>query len=226
MRRSLFLVQSLVTKNLRLKLTSVLLATLLWAAINAEPHSVVVFKVPLQYRNYPKGVEVMGDTTNSVDVRLTASSRVVRRLDPSDITVLVDLSEWSLGEHVYTLTEQNVQVPYGVRIARITPNKVTLTFERIGEKRVPVRARIVGEAAKGFKVEAVTCTPSAVEVTGPQGRIRPIEFVSTENIDVTGQSGLLRAKVHANLEDPLVQLLKNEEILVEVTIAPLDSLLN
>ncbi len=226
MRHVLLPLRNLVTQNLRLKLTSIFLASLLWVAINDEPQSVVVFRVPLQYRNYPKGVEVTGDTMNSVDVGLTAPSPVVRRLDPADITVFIDLSDWSLGEHVYTLTAQNVQVPYGVKLTKISPNKVALTFERIREKSVPVRARIVGDVAAGFKVESVKCTPSAVLITGPQGRLKPIESVSTENIDVAGKSGPLRAKVHPKLEDPFVQLVKDEEVLVVVGIVPSQSPLN
>ena len=89
---------SILISNFHFKVISVLLACMLWGAINNEPQSVAVFKVPLIFRNYPRGTEVTGDTISALDVRVTASSGIIKRLDPGDISAFVDLSDWSLGE--------------------------------------------------------------------------------------------------------------------------------
>ena len=213
--------KNLAAVNWHLKLTSVLLASLLWVALNGEPQSVVVFRVPIEYRNYPKGIEVIGDNINSIDVRVTASSGIVKRLDPTEITAFIDFSDWSLGERIYPLSSQNVIVPYGVKIIRITPNQVKLNFQRIRNKMVEVRPNITGDLQKGYRVEGVQARPNLVRISGPEGHLRSTAYLSTESIDISGKTGPFRAKVHLTLDDPLIQLLEDPEIEAEISIGPM-----
>jgi YbbR domain-containing protein len=210
----------IITSNFHLKLTSVLLASLLWVALNGEPQSVLLFKVPLEYRNYPKGIEVMGDTVNSVDVRVTASSGIVKRIDSGDITAFIDLSDWSLGERTYPLSSRNVTVPYGVKIVRITPNQIKLNFQRIRNKTVEIRPKVVGEGLKGYRVAAVNCIPAVVRIFGPENRLRSISYLFTEPVDITGRAGHYQVRVHLSPDEPLVQLAEDPEITVDVSIVP------
>ncbi len=207
-----------LVSNFHLKVTSVLLASMLWGAINDEPQSVAVFKVPLIFRNYPRGIEVTGDTISTLDVRVTASSGIVKRLDTGDISAFVDLSDWSLGERTYPLSTQNVLVPYGVKIVRIIPNQIKLNFQRIRSKIVEIQPKLVGNLPSGCRLTAVVCRPSTVQIAGPEDRLKGISHLSTESIDITGQNGPYQAKVHLNLDDPLLQLAEDPEISVNITI--------
>ena len=134
--------KNLLLRNLQLKAVSLTLAVLLWIALNSEPKSEVGIKVPLEFRNSPKGVEVLGET-NSVDIRLSASSSVVKRIDASDVTASIDLSGWTPGERTYTLGGGNLTVPVGVAVTKITPNKIRLRFEPTERKIVRVHPRIL-----------------------------------------------------------------------------------
>ena len=81
--RYLVPIKDFFVTNFNLKLTSVSLALLLWVTINGEPKSEIKFRVPLEYRNLPKGIEVLDDTVNAIDVRLSASSSMIKRLEAS-----------------------------------------------------------------------------------------------------------------------------------------------
>jgi YbbR domain-containing protein len=210
----------IITSNFHLKLTSILLASLLWVALNGEPQSVLLFKVPLEYRNYPKGIEVMGDTVNIVDVRVTAPSGIVKRIDSGDIVAFIDLSDWSLGERTYPLSSHNVTAPYGVKIVRITPNQVKLNFQHIRNKTVEIRPKVVGEVLKGYKLATVNCSPAVVRISGPEERLRSISYLSTETVDVTGRTGQFQVKVHLSPDEPSLQLAEDPEITVDVSIVP------
>ena len=207
-----------VASNFHLKLTSVLLGCLLWVAINGEPQSVVDYKVPLELRKYPKGVEVTGETVSTLDVRVKATSGMVRRLDPSDISAFIDLGDWSLGEHIYSLSSQNVTVPYGVKIVRITPNQIKLNFQRIRNKMVEVQPSLSGDLPRDYRIESVVCHPSTVQISGPENRLKTISHLSTESIDISGHTRSYQAAVHLSQDDPLVQLTQDPEIIVDVTI--------
>jgi YbbR domain-containing protein len=216
----LLLAKNFFLRSFHLKLTSVLLALLLWIAINGEPQSAIVLKVPLEYRNYPKGIEVLGDTLNTVDVRLSASSSLIKRLDPADIAAVIDLSDWSLGERTYSITTDNIHLPHGATLTKITPNKVRLKFEPTRRKTVEIRPRITGKVAEGNRIDSVLSHPSEVEIEGPEGHLSAIDFVSTDSVDVSGRSDSYETRAHLYVEDQLVRFPKEQETTVELIIMP------
>src|SRR5258706_7630231 len=211
--------KNLLLRNLQLKAVSLTLAVLLWIALNGEPKSEVGLKVPLEFRNSPKGVEVLGET-NTVDIRLSASSSIVKRIDASEVTASVDLSEWTLGDRTYSLDASNLTVPFGVTIAKITPNKIRLRFEPTEHKVVRVHPRILGKLAEGHVVKEIVCQPDKAELEGPPSNLAGLESVSTDSLDISAKSSTFSARLHLYVEDPQVRLTADQETRVEVTIAP------
>jgi YbbR domain-containing protein len=221
--RYLVPIKDFFATNFHLKLTSVLLALLLWVTINGEPKSEIRFRVPLEYRNLPKGIEVLDDTVNAIDVRLTASSSMIKRLEATDITAAIDLSDWSYGEKTYSISAANIRIPYGVGVTKITPNKVRLRFEPTEHKTVPIRARAIGKAADGHRVNSISCQPSSAEIEGPEGHLSAVHFVSTDSIDISGRSESFIKRVNLFVEDPLLRLPKIQQTTVEITIVPMSA---
>ena len=213
-------IRNFFATNLHLKLTSVFLALLLWVTINGEPKSEIRFRVPLEYRNLPKGIEVLDDTVNTIDVRLSASSSMIKRLESSDITAAIDLSDWSYGEKTYSISANNIRIPYGVGVTKITPSKVRLRFEPTGHKTVPIRARAIGRTADGHRVDLISCEPSSAEIEGPEGHLSAVHFVSTDSIDISGRSEGFVKRVNLFVEDPLLRLSKIQQTDVEMRIVP------
>ena len=211
--------RNLLLRNLQLKVVSLSLAVLLWVALNVEPKSEIGLKVPLEFRNSPQGVEVLGET-NTVDIRLRASSSIVKRIDASDVTASIDLSEWTQGERTYSLGENNLTVPIGVAVTKITPNKIRLRFETTKRKIVKVNPRILGKPADGHVVTAIVCQPDKAELEGPASHLTALESVSTDSLDISGRSSTFSARLHLYIEDPLVRLAADQETQVEVTIVP------
>jgi YbbR domain-containing protein len=206
--------------NFHLKLTSFFLALLLWVTINGEPKSEIRFRVPLEYRNLPKGIEVLDDTVNAIDVRLSASSSMIKRLEASDITAAIDLSDWSYGEKTYSISAANIRIPYGVGVTKITPSKVRLRFEPTQHKAVPIRARAIGKAADGHRVTSISCNPSSAEIEGPEGHLSAVHFVSTDSIDINGRSESFVKRVNLFVEDALLRLSSIQQTNVEINIVP------
>src|SRR5436190_148885 len=118
-----------LTRNWFAKLFSVILATLLWLTISTQANSEVGIVIPLEYRNIPSQLEVMGDTTNTVEVRLRGPSTLIREISPRDISATVDLNGERSGERIVNLTPQNVRAPFGIDIVRVSPSQVKLNLE-------------------------------------------------------------------------------------------------
>lgn len=221
MTRYLLLVKEFLLRNAHLKFVSLLLAFLLWITINGEPKSEVGFKVPLEYRNPPPGIEILGETVNTVDVRVSASSSMVKRLGANDLTAVLDLAEWSPGERTYAITPSNIKVPFGVTIAKITPSKVRLRFEQTRKKTVSIRPRLIGKIAEGYRLGGAQCQPDKVTIEGPESRLSRINFASTDTIDIAGWMESHSVSAHLYVEDPLVRFSGNQQTTVEIAVVPM-----
>jgi len=207
-------------RNFSLKLTSLFLSLLLWIALNGEPKSEVGFRVPLEFRNTPSKVEVLSDSVNTVDIRVLASSGLVKRITPSEISATVNLSNWSLGERTYKLTGENIRIPFGAIVTKITPNTIRLRFEPTHQKSVEIRPRIIGRPAGGYSVSLVNCIPPRAEIEGPASHLDNIQFVYTDSVDITDRYSKVDRSVQVYAEDPIVRIVKQQEVLVEVNIIP------
>ena len=57
-------------RHLGLKMVAIALATLLWLSVAGEHVVERIMRVPLEFRNIPAELEVVGDPPATVDVRL------------------------------------------------------------------------------------------------------------------------------------------------------------
>jgi YbbR domain-containing protein len=195
-----------LTRNWVAKLFSVVLAMLLWLTISTEANSEIGIIIPLEYRNIPKQLEVIGDTTNSVEVRLRGPSRLIREISPRDISATVDLGGQHSGERIVNLTPQNVKAPFGVDIVRVSPSQVKLNLELTLTKSVPVEVQLDGEPDPDYEIGKITVTPSSVDIEGPESKVRSIESVPTAAVKVSGLKTSYSGPIDLDLPDPMLRL--------------------
>ena len=63
-------------RQLGLKFLAIVLAALLWLTVAGEHVVERSLRVPLEFRNIPEALEIVGNTPDTVDVRLRGSSAV------------------------------------------------------------------------------------------------------------------------------------------------------
>src|SRR5437867_3709648 len=95
-----------IVHNWHLKIISLSLATMLWMTVATETSSEIGMEVPLEYRNIPAQLEITGDTTNMVQVRLRGSSNVIRDISAKDVSTTIDLSKMRPGEKIVPLSDR------------------------------------------------------------------------------------------------------------------------
>jgi YbbR domain-containing protein len=192
--------------NLALKAASVALASLLWYVIAGEKTSEMGLTVPVELQNFPHDLELTGEPVNAVEVRLRASPGIIQRIGPGDVSARVDLLGVGEGEHIVHLTGEAIRVPFGVRVVRVNPSTISLSFERTLQKTVPVRPRLTGRPAAGFEVAEVTAQPTEVRLSGPKSRVQEVESAFTEPVSVEGARGPVADQVNIGLEDALLRV--------------------
>ncbi len=195
-----------VFDNLALKLISLGLGFALWYMVAGGQGAEIVFPIPLEYRNVPEGLEVIEESVQQADVRLRGSSEVLRRLSSQDIQVSLDLSGTQPEEQSIYLTPDQVVVPFGVRVMRVTPAAVQLRLDHTQSRRVQVVPRVVGSPPEGYELANIWLASTEVDITGPASRLEGLEQITTEPLSVEGLREPFTQTVHVTLEDPYVRL--------------------
>jgi YbbR domain-containing protein len=180
----------------------------------------VGLEVPLEYRNIPSQLEITGDTTNSVQVRLRGSANVIRDISAKDVSTTIDLSKMRPGDKIVPLSPQNVQAPFGAEVIRVNPSSVRFDLERTMTKSVAVVPTIAGQPTDGFEIGKVWVDPSKVEVEGPESRVNTLESIATVPIRLDRRQGHFQQMADLDIPDPQIRLAHPGPVIVQVEIRP------
>lgn len=192
-------------ENLGLKVFSLLLGVSLWYAVAQEQGAEFAFSIPIELRDVPEGLEVVQESANQVDVRLRGPSEALRALSPQNLSVAVDLSDAEPGAQAIYLTPDDVAVPFGARVMRVTPAIIDIELDRTIERTVNVIPRVSGAPAEGFELYGIELVPTTVTVVGPASQVRDLEQVTTVPVSAEGLRQPFSRSVRLEL-DPLVRL--------------------
>ena len=206
--------------HLGLKIMAIALATLLWLIVAGDHLVERSMRVPLEFRNLPSALEIVGDPPTSVDVRLRGSSALLGRLQPSDAVAVLDLVTARPGSRMFHLRSDEVRAPYGVEVAQVVPSTVALDLETSGRRTVPIVPALDGEPAPGFVIGRVTADPATVEVAGPESRLKQLTGATTEPVEVNGSRTRVRDVVTVGITDSAVRLVQARDATVTVDILP------
>lgn len=207
-------------RNLGLKLLSICIAALLWLVVAGERVVERALRVPLEFQNLPAGLELVGDSPDTVDVRVRGSSGVLSRLTAGDTSAVLDLRTARPGPRLFHLTASQVNVPYGVEVVQVGPSTLRMEFETTGVRVVPVRPTIDGRPAEGYEVIGVVPEPATVEVIGPESALRRLQEAITEPVSIAGATRPVRETVTIGVADPTLRLRVPSTATVIVEIGP------
>ena len=197
--------KSFLTDNIALKLFSLLLGFAFWYAVARESGVEFAFSIPFELRDVPEGLEVVAESVQQVDVRLRGPAEILRGISAQDLSVAVDLSDAEPGERIAYLTPEDVAVPFGARVMRVTPSSLRIELDRTMERTINVIPRILGAPAEGFELQNIALSPQVVTVVGPASQVRGLEQVTTEPVSADGLRQPFSRAVGLELH-PLVRL--------------------
>ncbi|HEY5594306.1 MAG TPA: CdaR family protein [Nitrospiria bacterium] len=119
--------------NVLIKIISLVFAVILWFYVNSKGVVERDIAVPLEFRNLPANLTIIGDVLDEVNVRVKSRERILRGMAESRIHAVLDLAGAHAGENVYFLDAAAVERPEDVQIERISPRRIRI---RTAEKPV------------------------------------------------------------------------------------------
>jgi YbbR domain-containing protein len=211
-------------RHLGLKVLSLALATVLWLTVAGEHVVERGLRVPIEFRNVPQVLEMVGDTPDTVNVRVRGSSAVLSRLQPGDIVAVLDLSNARAGSRIFSIRTDEVRAPFGVEVSQVLPATIPLELENSLQRRVPVVPSVEGDPAPGFVIGHESAEPPTVDIVGPESHVRQVSEARTEPVDVRGARSRVRDVVNIGVADSSVRLVEPQSatVLVDVVPAPVE----
>ena len=207
-------------RNFWLKAVAVGIATLLWVAVGGEKVVERSMQAPLELLNRPTTLELVGDTPRTIEVRVRGTSTLVGRLTPGDVKAILDVNGARPGPNHFDISPDLVSSPFGIDVTYAGPATVTLMFERLEIRSIPVKPDVGGEPAPGYEVRRVTVEPPSVEVIGPESAVRNLSEAVTEPIELTASAAQVRETVGIAILNNAARLRTPQRAVVTVDIRP------
>ena len=122
----------LLTRHWELKLLALAFSAGLWVFVMTSEKTNVVLTLPLELNSVPPGLVVKGERPESVEVQLHGLRSALTRVSPESLRLRVSLAGARPGDLVVSLGPEQIVVPPGVRVLRVTPAvlRVALARER------------------------------------------------------------------------------------------------
>ena len=197
------------TRRLWMKLLSLLLAVLLWNYVVSSNHTITRSKTVTGLNGYVTsqstlstyGLALLDDPSSAltnVTVKLEVAQSDYALASTDNVQVMLDLSS------VRTAGAQEVPLKasttYG-KVTSILPESVTLTFETLDSRSVPVSVELTGEKNADCWYSVSRTNPSVITVSGAASIVRSISQARVYS-DVTGVSeSYMRAEPYVLLDN-------------------------
>ncbi|HEY1205294.1 MAG: CdaR family protein [Bryobacteraceae bacterium] len=193
-------------------------AFVLWLVFTGSPQVVTSISAPIEYQNMPQDLESTAELPRRVSLEISGPAARLHEADLTNRRVVLNLeSVLRPGERTFTIERRNIDLPAGLSLVRAIPAQVRIAFERSVSASVPVRVRIAVPPPEGYRVARQQALPNALRIVGPESRVRQVESVDADPIDLSRTVGKARFQVHAFVADPQVRFVSSP--LVEVSVS-------
>jgi hypothetical protein len=172
------------------------IAAVFWVLHALSKEYPLTIRIPIAYSNLPEEGLVPVDMPDSVDAEVIGSgfaifayrfAHVIGSLN-LDVRKARPLGDGDFALATYTEAERlESSIGNGLRILRVMPDTIVLSFSGRVEKKVPVRPRVKVQCAPSFSMgDSIRAEPAFVTISGAEALIKRIEFVETEQKIFTG----------------------------------------
>lgn len=186
-----------LTKNLGMKILSLILATLLWIVIVNidDPTTTRTFRdivVEIQHEESIKSLDKVYEVLegNTVDVTVKAKRSVLDTIKISDIKAAADLSNLSYTNAV------PITVTCSKPVEQLTLGKVStlkVALEDIDTKQFKITIVPKGTEEEGYLIGTIKAKPNIIQVSGAKSQIARIDQIRVD-IDISNASENFTAK--------------------------------
>ncbi len=180
--RAFKMLWTILSHNLGLKVLSLIMAVLLWNYVVSSNTSITRTKTLSGLTGYISGqtslstyglamLENPTEKLSNISVQIEVPQAEYAYPSSDNVQVTLDLtSVRAAGTREVPL---KASTSYG-RVVRIIPDTVTLTFEPLDSRQIPINAQIGGTQQENYWYNVVRCNPSTLTVSGASSVVQSI----------------------------------------------------
>ncbi|HQA58676.1 MAG TPA: CdaR family protein [Acetivibrio sp.] len=190
----------LLKKDTTVKILSVIFAVFLWYFVldSTNPVEWIDLNIPLSVENADalksKGIIIKdGNFPRTVSVRLKGRKSKINTVSQNDFEAILDLSKINEAD----IRHLQIDVRYqgidvfnykgAISFQGVTPRRVDLKLEKVGENSFPVKVNITGTPRENYKVISANAVPATVSIEAADDVVDSIGEVCAY-VDVTNMS--------------------------------------
>lgn len=186
-----------VFANWPMKLSALVLAAILWAAVAAQEETTQLVPVDLDVE--PPAGRALRNDPPSIQALYAGTARELIKLYIQRPTIQKTLPDTISGsEYTLSLALVDLLVPDGaaVRPQRIEPRTVTIQLDDVAEKMVRVIQQLTIEPDSGYQVFGpVTVSPESITISGPREQVEALDQVPTVQLVIPRVRGPVEEEV-------------------------------
>lgn len=196
--------RGLLVNNLTLKVSSLVLASILWFHATTLQTYEEVLTVRLEVQGLPDTLVLLTPPPDRAQVAFRGKGDQLWWLFVRQPRIVLSGEELQPGQSMIALYPSNVQLPGGLDVQVVdivAPRTLQLQVDRLRRKTVPVVVETTGLPAPGFVrvTDEFESDPPHVTLEGPWSVIEDLHQVRTEPLDVSNAKGDVSRKVRLDL---------------------------
>ncbi len=200
------LIRSLLFENVGLKLVALLLALVVYLHVYTDRPATLTMSFPVKVAHLDDSLAVVSQSPTVVTAELKGTGKQLIRLRIAEPSLVVSLAGVGPGHFQRGLTVQDLPMvaQVGLEVSRFQgPQMLELQIDRIGQRDVPVAARIDGGLPAGSQWSGEwAASPAFIHVRGPRAVVAKLDSIRLATIKL--EAGHDTLKVAAAPTSPLV----------------------
>ncbi len=177
-------------ENLWVKIAALILAALLWFHVVTEKVYQNQITLALTQVEIPGDLVLMEPPPESVMVTVSATGKNLLRSDWKRSGTRLLVTGGRPGKFHYDITAENLALikPELVKLIEVVaPREYTFRCDRLADKDVPIKSRVVIIPDQGYAVSgADSLSPAVARVSGPRSALAQIRQIETEPVRLEG----------------------------------------
>jgi YbbR domain-containing protein len=176
----------LFLENWHRKLISLILAIIIWMAMNQMlTVTKVVSNIPVRVVNLPaektiEGMQINGHLNRKVTLTISGLKSDISELSAKDLEVVIDAKdkaqEWIATIEKKNLVSLNPELNVTKMISRISPAEIIIRQSNLVTEKIPINVtQPIGEAPKGYQYLDVWPYQLFVTVKGPEETVKKLK---------------------------------------------------
>jgi YbbR domain-containing protein len=207
-------IRNILFDNWGIKLVSIGLSLTLWVYVTSKGKTEMTLTVPLELRNIPHDMAVVGNVAGSLEVRIQGQERVLRDIKDMDKMVgIIDLSMTKVGENTVHISPDDIKRPAEVTVTHMSLSEIRAKLEPLVRKAFRLQPVLHGVPAAGHRLAKITVMPPRITVEGPASLMTALKRLQTMPIDIQDAKETMTVEPKIDYQGQPMKLLEKQIVI-------------